>query len=49
MIWRRPEYTVYDYAWPAVVKFAIVFFATLALSWAVTWLLRRIPVVGRMI
>ena len=43
------QYAVYDYSWPAVVKFAVVFFATLALSWAVTWLLRRIPVVARMI
>src|SRR5215217_2506339 len=47
IIWL--QYAVYDYAWPAVVKFAVVFFATLALSWAVTWLLRRIPVVARMI
>ena len=43
------QYAVYDYSWPAVVKFAVVFFATLALSWAVTWLLRGIPVVARMI
>jgi surface polysaccharide O-acyltransferase-like enzyme len=47
IIWL--QYAVYDYSWPAVVKFAVVFFATLALSWAVTWLLRRIPVVARMI
>lgn len=43
------QYAVYDYSWPAVVKFAVVFVGTLALSWAVTWLLRRIPVVARMI
>jgi hypothetical protein len=43
------QYVVYDYSWPAIIKFAVVFFATLALSWAVTWLLRRIPVVARMI
>jgi surface polysaccharide O-acyltransferase-like enzyme len=43
------QYAVYDYSWPAVVKFAVVFAGTLALSWAVTWLLRRIPVVARMI
>ena len=43
------QYAVYDYSWPAVVKFAVVFTGTLALSWAVTWLLRRIPVVARMI
>jgi len=47
IIWL--QYAVYDYSWPAFVKFAVVFFATLALSWAVTWLLRRIPVVARMI
>ena len=33
IIWL--QYVVYDYAWPAVVKFAIVFAVTLALSWAV--------------
>ena len=43
------QYAVYDSSWPAVVKFAVVFAGTLALSWAVTWLLRRIPVVARMI
>ena len=47
IIWL--QYAVYDYSWPAFVKFAVVFIGTLALSWAVTWLLRRIPVVARMI
>jgi surface polysaccharide O-acyltransferase-like enzyme len=47
IIWL--QYAVYDYSWPAVVKFAVVFFATLALSWAVTALLRKVPVVSRMI
>ena len=43
------QYAVYDYSWPAVVKFAVVFAGTLALSWAATWPLRKIPVVARMI
>ena len=47
IIWL--QYAVYDYAWPAFVKFAVVFVGTLALSWAVTVLLRRIPLVARMI
>jgi hypothetical protein len=47
VIWL--QYAVYDYAWPAFVKFAIVFGGTLALSWAVTALLRKIPVVARTI
>jgi surface polysaccharide O-acyltransferase-like enzyme len=47
IIWL--QYAIYDYSWPAFVKFAIVFGGTLALSWAVTALLRRIPVVARMI
>jgi surface polysaccharide O-acyltransferase-like enzyme len=47
IIWL--QYAIYDYSWPAVVKFAVVFIATLSLSWAVTALLRRIPVVARMI
>jgi len=34
---------------PAFVKFAIVFGGTLALSWTVTALARRIPAVARMI
>jgi surface polysaccharide O-acyltransferase-like enzyme len=47
IIWL--QYAVYDYSWPAFVKFAIVFAGTLALSWTVTALLRKIPVVSRMI
>jgi surface polysaccharide O-acyltransferase-like enzyme len=47
IIWL--QYAVYDYSWSAFVKFAIVFGGTLALSWAVTALVRRIPVVARMI
>jgi len=47
IIWL--QYAVYDYAWPAFVKFAIVLGGTLAPSWAVTALLRKIPVVARTI
>jgi acyltransferase-like protein len=47
VIWL--QYAVYDYSWPAFAKFAVVFTGTLGLSWAVTWLLRKIPVVARMI
>lgn len=47
IIWL--QYAVYDYAWSAVVKFAVVFTGTLALSWVTTILLRRIPVIARMI
>ena len=47
IIWL--QYAVYDYAWPAFVKFAIVFAGTLTLSWAATALLRKIPVVARTI
>jgi surface polysaccharide O-acyltransferase-like enzyme len=47
VIWL--QYAVYDYAWPAFAKFAIVLGGTLALSWAVTALLRKIPIVARMI
>jgi peptidoglycan/LPS O-acetylase OafA/YrhL len=47
IIWL--QYAVYDYSWPAFVKFAIVFGGTLALSWAATALLRKIPIVARMI
>jgi surface polysaccharide O-acyltransferase-like enzyme len=43
------QYTVYDHSFPAVVKFAIVFAGTLSLSWGLTWLLRKIPAVARMI
>jgi peptidoglycan/LPS O-acetylase OafA/YrhL len=47
IIWL--QYAVYNYAWPAFVKFAIVLGGTLALSWAVTALLRKIPIVARTI
>ena len=40
IIWL--QYAVYDYPWPASVKFAIVLGGTLALSWAVTALLRPV-------
>jgi hypothetical protein len=43
------QYVVYDYSWPAFVKFAIVFVGTLSLSWGLTVALRKIPVVARMI
>jgi surface polysaccharide O-acyltransferase-like enzyme len=47
IIWL--QYAVYDYAWPAFVKFAFVFIGTLALSWVATALLRKVPIVSRMI
>ena len=47
IIWL--QYAVYDPALVAFVKFAIVFVGTLAGSWATVVLLRKIPVVGRMI
>jgi surface polysaccharide O-acyltransferase-like enzyme len=47
IIWL--QYAVYDYSWPAMVKFAVVFVGTLLLSWGVTMQLRKIPVVARMI
>ena len=43
------QYLILDPAWPAVVKFAIVFAGTLSSSWIATILLRRIPLVARMI
>ena len=43
------QYAVYDYPFPAFVKFAIVFAGTLSLSWGLTMALRKIPVVARMI
>src|SRR6266480_1362885 len=46
IIWL--QYTVYDYSFPAGVKFAIVFAGTLSLSWGLTLLLRKIPAVARM-
>src|SRR5712692_4397613 len=47
IIWL--QYAVYDYWFPAGVKFAIVFAGTLSMSWALTAMLRKIPVVARMI
>jgi surface polysaccharide O-acyltransferase-like enzyme len=47
IIWL--QYAVYDYSWPAFVKFAIVFTGTLAGSWALVLALRKIPIVARMI
>jgi len=47
IIWL--QYAVYDYSLPAIVKFAVVFSGTLAASWTVTVMLRRIPVVARTI
>jgi surface polysaccharide O-acyltransferase-like enzyme len=43
------QYLVYAPAFPAFVKFVIVFTGTLSVSWALAVLLRRIPVVARMI
>jgi surface polysaccharide O-acyltransferase-like enzyme len=47
IIWL--QYAVYELALSPFVKFAIVFAGTLAGSWALTAVLRKIPVVGRMI
>jgi len=47
IIWL--QYAVYDPAWPAGVKAAIVFTGTLASSWLLTVWLRKIPFVARMI
>ncbi len=47
IIWL--QYAVYDYAWPAGVKAALVFAGTLSLSWALIASLRKIPFVARMI
>jgi peptidoglycan/LPS O-acetylase OafA/YrhL len=47
IIWL--QYAVYGFALPAGVKFAIVFAATLSVSWALTVMLRKIPIVARMI
>jgi peptidoglycan/LPS O-acetylase OafA/YrhL len=43
------QYVVYDASSSAIAKFAIVFAGTLSMSWGLTMLLRKIPVVGRMI
>ena len=47
IIWL--QYVVYDPAWPAGVKAAIVFAGTLGGSWLLTVLLRKIPLVARTI
>jgi hypothetical protein len=47
LIWL--QYVVYDPAFPAFVKFAIVFAGTLSISWALTVLLRKVPAAARMI
>ena len=47
IIWM--QYFVYDPAWPAGVKAAIVFAGTLGGSWLLTVLLRKIPLVARTI
>jgi hypothetical protein len=41
IIWL--QYAVYDYSFPAFVKFAIVFAGTLSMSWGLTVMLRKIP------
>jgi peptidoglycan/LPS O-acetylase OafA/YrhL len=47
IIWL--QYALYDPPLPALVKFALVFAGTLALSWGLVVLLRKIPLVARMI
>jgi hypothetical protein len=47
LIWL--QYAVFDSAFPAFAKFAIVFAGTLCASWALTVLLRKSAVVARMI
>jgi hypothetical protein len=47
IIWL--QYNVYDSLWPVFLKFAIVFFGTLSLSWATTLSLRRVPIVARVL
>ena len=47
IIWL--QYAVYDLALSAFAKFAIVFVCTLSLSWALTLLLRRVPLIARII
>ena len=47
LIWL--QYIVFDPAFPVFVKFAIVFTGTLSMSWALTVLVRRIPIVARTI
>ena len=47
IIWL--QYAVYDPPLPVFAKFATVFIGTLSLSWGLTLLLRKIPLVARMI
>jgi len=47
IIWL--QYYVYDFSLPSFVKFAIVFAGTLSLSWGLVVMLRKIPLVARMI
>jgi surface polysaccharide O-acyltransferase-like enzyme len=47
IIWL--QYAVYDPPFPAGIKFAIVFAGTLSMSWALTVLLRKVPLLARMI
>ena len=47
IIWL--QYVVYDPAFPAAVKVAVVFIGTLSGSWVLTVSLRKIPFVARMI
>ncbi len=47
IIWL--QYVVYEYPFPAGVKFAIVLSGTLSMSWGITVMLRKIPAVARMI
>ncbi|WP_225703739.1 acyltransferase family protein [Bradyrhizobium cenepequi] len=47
LIWL--QYLVYEPASPVFAKFAIVFLGTLFISWGATILLRKIPLVTRMI
>lgn len=43
------QYVVYDPAWPAGVKAAVVFAGTLGGSWLITIWLRKIPFIARML
>jgi peptidoglycan/LPS O-acetylase OafA/YrhL len=47
IIWL--QYAVYDYSWSPFVKFAVVFAGTLSITWGLTIMLRKIPLVTRMI
>jgi hypothetical protein len=47
IIWLQSA--VFDYPLPAGVKFAIVLAGTFSMSWVVTVMLRKIPLVARMI